>query len=202
MLIMRKLGFLWGANQLTWGKHRLVRYGDRKTRKGTPVFNRVLLAVDGSTSGDVALDFASALAREGQSAVRVVHVNELIVGGRGVAYESESEAMEIVDRAVATLRNRGIEADGVHYLANCFTVADRIAEAAQDWGADAIVFGSRRRHRWTRFRGAALRERVTALSGLPVLTAPAPLKMGSRVDAGSLERELAHSIVSSVGRSS
>ena len=58
-----------------------------------------------------------------------VHVNERIVGGRGVAYESESEAMEIVDRAVAALRGAGIGADGVHYLANCFTVGERIADA-------------------------------------------------------------------------
>jgi nucleotide-binding universal stress UspA family protein len=131
--------------------------------------------------------------------VRVVHVNELIVGGRGVAYESESEAMEIVDRAVATLRSAGIDADGVHYLANCFTVDDRIAEAAQDWGADAIVFGSNRHRRWSRLRGAGLRERVTALTGLPVLTTPAPLKVAHGVHADSLDRELAQLVAASAG---
>lgn len=164
------------------------------------VLKRILLAVDGSTSGEVALDFASSLALDGNSRVRVVHVNELIVGGRGVAYETEAEAMEIVDRAVAMLRGRGIEADGVHYLANCFAVAQRIAEAAHDWGADAIVFGSRRHHRWTRLRGGALRERVTSLSGLPVVTAPAPLKVGRRVHASALERELAEMTVVSSDR--
>jgi nucleotide-binding universal stress UspA family protein len=161
------------------------------------MFSRILVAVDGSDSGAVAVDFATALAYDLGARVRVVHVNELIVGGRGVAYESESESMEIVDHAVVALRARGIEADGVHYLANCFAVADRIAEAAHDWGADAIVFGSRRHRRWMRLRGGALRERVTAVSGLPVVTAPSPLKVGRRVDAGSLERELAQLVVSS-----
>ncbi|HWD55812.1 MAG TPA: universal stress protein, partial [Acidimicrobiales bacterium] len=142
-------------------------------------------------SGDVAVDFATAMARDLDATVRVVHVNELIVGGRGVAYESESEAMEIVDRAVTTLRRAGVGADGVHYLANCFSLAERIAEAARDWGADALVFGSKRRGRWGRLRGAGLRERVTALTGLPVLTAPAPLKVARGVHADSLERELA-----------
>ena len=54
--------------------------------------------------------------------VRVVHVNELLVGGRGFAAETELEAMDIVDRAVARLRGAGVDADGVHHLANCFTV--------------------------------------------------------------------------------
>jgi nucleotide-binding universal stress UspA family protein len=163
------------------------------------MFRRVLLAIDGSKSGDVAVDFASAMARDLGATVRVVHVNERIVGGRGVAYESEAEAKEIVDRAVAALRGTGVVADGVHYVANCFTVGERIADTARDWGADAIVFGSRRRSRWSRLRGAGLRERVTALTGLPVLTAPAPLKVARGVQGTSLDRELAQLVAASTG---
>ncbi len=162
------------------------------------MFSRILVAVDGSDSGTVAVDFATALADHPGARVRVVHINELIVGGRGVAYESESEAMEIVDGAVGTLRGRGIEADGVHYLANCFTVPQRIAEAAQDWGADVIVFGSKRR-RWARLRGGALRERVTRVSGLPVLTAPSPLKVDHELRSEALDKELAD-LLASAGR--
>ncbi len=163
------------------------------------MFSRILLAVDGRNSGDVAVDFATAMALDLDATVRVVHVNELIVGGRGTAYESESEAMEIVDRAVAALRRAGIRADGVHYLANCFAVGDRIAEAAEDWGAEAIVFGSNRRRRWSRLRGAGLRERVTALTGLPVLTAPAPLRVARGVRGDSLDREMAQLLAASAG---
>ncbi len=162
------------------------------------MFRRILLAVDGTNSGDVAVDFTTAMARDSEAVVRVVHVNELIVGGRGVAYESESEAMGVVDRAVVSLRSGGVRADGVHYLANCFTIGDRIAEAARDWGADAIVFGSKRR-RWSRFRGAGLRERVMALTGLPVVTAPAPLKTAGGMHGGSLERELSQLVAASTG---
>jgi nucleotide-binding universal stress UspA family protein len=162
------------------------------------MFSRILVAVDGSDSGTVAVDFATSLAHDPDARVRVVHVNELIVGGRGVAYESESEAMEIVDRAVAALRGRGIDADGVHYLANCFTAPERIVEAAQDWGADVIVFGSKRR-RWARLRGGALRERVTRVTSLPVLTAPAPLKVDHQVRSEALDKELAD-LLASAGR--
>ena len=47
------------------------------------MFTRILLAVDGTESGDVAVSFTSALARQFDAQVRVVHVNELLVGGRG-----------------------------------------------------------------------------------------------------------------------
>jgi nucleotide-binding universal stress UspA family protein len=150
------------------------------------MFTRILLALDGTESSEVAVSFATALARQSDSTVRVVHVNELLVGGRGYASETERESMEIVDSAVGSLRGAGVMADGVHYLANCFTIADRIAEAARDWGADVIVFGSTRRRWLARFRGAGLRERVTAITGLPVLAAPAPLQMVRRHPAREL----------------
>ena len=124
------------------------------------MFSRILVAADRTESGDAAVSFTAALAREHSATVRVVHVNELLVGGRGVAVESDLEAMDVVDTAVARLRGDGVDADGVHFLANCFTVADRIAEAAQDWGAEVIVFGSNRRRRFARFGGSGLRERV------------------------------------------
>src|ERR1700722_13708677 len=151
------------------------------------MFTRILLALDGTESSDVAVSFATALARQLDSSVRVVHVNELLVGGRGFASTTELESMEIVDEAVGRLRNEGIAADGVHYLANCFTIADRIAEAATGWGADVIVLGSKRRRWFSRFGGAGLRERVTSISGLPVLTAPAPLRMAHDNTARELE---------------
>jgi nucleotide-binding universal stress UspA family protein len=119
--------------------------------------------------------------------VRVVHVNELLVGGRGYASETERESMEIVDKAVGYLRREGVAADGVHHLANCFTIADRIAEAAHDWGADVIVFGSKRRRWLPRLGGAGLRERVTGMTGLPVLVAPPPLKVARRNTGRDLE---------------
>jgi nucleotide-binding universal stress UspA family protein len=151
------------------------------------MFTRILLALDGTESSDVAVSFATALARQFDSSIRVVHVNELLVGGRGFASRTELESMEIVDEAVGRLRHEGVAADGVHYLANCFTIADRIAEAASGWDADVIILGSKRRRWLSRFGGAGLRERVTAITGLPVLAAPAPLRMARRNPGRDLE---------------
>ena len=152
------------------------------------MFTRILLAVDRTDSNDTAVSFTAALAREFGGQVRVVHVNELLVGGRGFAAETEREAMDIVDTAVGQLRNAGVLADGVHYLANCFTLDGRIAESAIEWGADVIVFRSRRRRWLPRLAGGGLRERVAAVTGLPTLMAPPPLRLGRRSARHDLER--------------
>jgi nucleotide-binding universal stress UspA family protein len=138
------------------------------------MFTRILLAVDNGDAGPVAVSYASALASGGAAVVRVVHVNEFLVGGRGFTAETEQVAMQVVDDAVNTLRSAGVQADGVHYLANVFTVPNRIVEAAHEWAADVIVMGSTRR-RFRRLIGKGLRERVTAMTSLPIVTAPAPL---------------------------
>jgi nucleotide-binding universal stress UspA family protein len=145
------------------------------------MFDRILLAVDGSDTGHVAASFVSAMARR-SAAVRVVHVNEIIVGGRGYARLTDREAMQVVDDAVRILAVAGIPADGEVRVAAPFDVAARIADAADQWGADVIVLGSRRQRRLhrvlARLSGPSMREQVTALTVLPTLTAPAPLDLG------------------------
>jgi nucleotide-binding universal stress UspA family protein len=145
------------------------------------MFTRILLAIDdNSSSSDVATSFAIAMATEQGASVHVVHVNEYLVGGRGVAVETHSEAMHRLESAVAALRAAGVTAQGSLYLTSCFGVESRIVNAANDWSADVIVLGSRRRrHRFSRFGGKGMRERVTSLTTLPVLAAPAPLDIAN-----------------------
>jgi nucleotide-binding universal stress UspA family protein len=150
------------------------------------MFNRILLAVDNGSAGPVTVTYAGALARQSGAVVRVVHVNELLIGGRGFAAETELEAMAVVDDAVAALRGAGVQADGVHFLANCFTTANRIVEAAQEWGADVIMVGSTRRRFLRRSLGKGLRERITSLTCLPVLTGPAPLRVAGHLRVADL----------------
>ena len=46
------------------------------------MFRRILLAIDASDSSQIALSYATSLAKSSGASVRVVHVNELLVGGR------------------------------------------------------------------------------------------------------------------------
>jgi nucleotide-binding universal stress UspA family protein len=148
------------------------------------MFSRILLAIDDSKSSEVAVSFATALARQYSSAVRVVHVNEYLVGGRGFTVETQGQAIGHLEQAVSTLRAAGIATEGSLYLTSCFGVEARITNAAHDWSADVIVLGSRRRRRFARFGGKGMRERVTSLTALPVLTAPAPLEVRRGTPSG------------------
>jgi nucleotide-binding universal stress UspA family protein len=154
------------------------RTGDTEVR--STMFTRILLAIDDSSSSEAAVSFAMAMALQSHGSVRVVHVNEYLVGGRGFTVETQTQAIDHLESAVAALRQAGIPTGGSLYLTTCFGVEDRIATAAHDWSADVIVLGSRRRHRFSRFGGKGMRERVTNLTALPVLTAPAPLEVTGR----------------------
>ncbi len=150
------------------------------------MFQRLLVAIDETAAGEVEVSFATALARRSGATVHVVHANVFLVGGRGTTYETEAEAARIVDRAVAQFRAAGVEATGEALLATCFNLAPRLADAAVDSRADAIVLGSHRHRRLTRLFGRGVRERIMRVTALPVLTAPSPLKLGRRT-AGSAE---------------
>src|SRR3984957_3053560 len=94
------------------------------------MFTRILLAIDDSPSSEAAISFAVALARQSSGAVRVVHVNEYLVGGRGFTSETQTEAIHHLESAVSVLRAAGVPTEGSLYVTSCFGVAARIADAA------------------------------------------------------------------------
>jgi len=149
------------------------------------MFERILLAIDETPAGEVAVSFATAMARHSRGRVHVVHANLLLVGGRGVAVETPEQAAQVVAGALAQLR----------FTATMFDVAGRIADSARRVGADSVVLGSHRHRRVARLAGRGLRERLVRTTALPVVTAPAPLKVGRRrkgsVEIGRLARNMA-----------
>jgi nucleotide-binding universal stress UspA family protein len=146
------------------------------------MFHQLLVAIDDSPADPVAVSFAIAKAREHSSSVHVVHVNQYQVGGRGFTVRTETEATALLDRAVDDLRMSGVAATGSIVRGTCFDVATRIVESAQAWSASAIVLGSHSHRRLRRGRG--VREQVAKLSPVPVLSAPAPLKVPGKARPG------------------
>jgi nucleotide-binding universal stress UspA family protein len=143
------------------------------------VFDRLLLALDDSPAGEVATLFAVALARRTGASVHVLHVNERLVGGNGVTLRSGTESTALVSEAVQQLADAGVRAAGSVRVSSYRSVPERIVSAAFERSADAIVLGSTR-NRWLgRLFSARVRERTTRLTALPVLTAPAPLRVTS-----------------------
>jgi nucleotide-binding universal stress UspA family protein len=148
------------------------------------VFQRLLLGMDDRPAGQIGVSFATALARQHTAAVRVLYVNQFVVGGRGHTVLTSDEANQLIAGAVDELLAHGVPATGEVLRANCFDMAPRIVDAALRWRADAIVVGSHRR-RGRHFLSGGVRERVMRLSALPILTAPAPLEV-SRLQTSML----------------
>jgi nucleotide-binding universal stress UspA family protein len=134
----------------------------------------LLLALDGSESGQTALAFTIGLAAATGSQVKVLHVRELSTDPRIRPTESKADARRLVDEAVLSLRLAGIRAQGQVSSERDNWVARRIVDESTDWHCDAIILGSRRLRGLHRLAGRRTREQVLRRSPLPVITAPAP----------------------------
>lgn len=88
--------------------------------------------------------------------------------------------------ALRRLAGAGVHADGSVCVASYRGVPGRIVTAATERAAGAIVLGSDRRRRLGRLFSAQVRERTTRLTSLPVLVAPAPLRVTSSLGGGDL----------------
>jgi nucleotide-binding universal stress UspA family protein len=152
---------------------------------GPVMMRRILLALDSTESGQLAVAYAGALAAEVDASVHVIHVNRYAGGGQKAL--PGQDAVRLVKAAMHRLREAGVDASGSVTSATGWQIAARLAEAAQEQQADAIVTGSHRRRGLARWRAGGVRDRLTTLTWLPVLIAPAPL--GRSLRKGAIERE-------------
>ncbi len=152
------------------------------------MFERILLALDDTPAGEVATAFTGALAQRAGigTSVHVLHVNERLVGGRGLTLHTRREATDLVTGAVRQLADAGVRAGGSVCVSSYRAVPERIVAVAAERSAGAIVLGSTRRRRWGRLLSAQVRERTTRLTSLPVLVAPAPLQVATSLGGDDL----------------
>jgi nucleotide-binding universal stress UspA family protein len=158
------------------------------------MFDRLLLALDDSPAGEVATLFVAALARRTGATVHVLHINEQLVGGKGVTLRSQRESTGLVSGAVRQLAEAGVRAGGSVRVTSYRGVPQRIVTTALERSADAIVLGSTRNRRLGRLFSAQVRERTTRLTALPVLTAPSPLKVTSPTEVADWTDGLGHAL--------
>jgi nucleotide-binding universal stress UspA family protein len=147
------------------------------------MFDHILLALEDSPSGEMAALFAGALARRTGASVHVLHVNDRLLGGKAV-----DEAKHLVTRAVHELADSGVRASGSVRASTYRGVPGLIVAEARRRSADAIVLGSNRHRRLSRLFSSRVRERTTRLTSLPVVTAPAPLKVTSTARSANGDR--------------
>jgi nucleotide-binding universal stress UspA family protein len=107
------------------------------------VFKRILLAVDGSASSARAKEAAAALPNGSESEILVLHIREVEVTRGEHATEDSDHAVSLVNEVVADLQARGLAVTGEARSATSGHVAPAIIAAANEFGADLIVMGTR-----------------------------------------------------------
>jgi nucleotide-binding universal stress UspA family protein len=107
------------------------------------MFRKIIWATDGSELAERALPFAVELASpEGE--LIAVHVNELL-GGRAAGYPLRADEPELeqdLKARVAELREQGVNARLALVKTGTLGAAAALADAADSFGADAIVIGT------------------------------------------------------------
>jgi nucleotide-binding universal stress UspA family protein len=142
------------------------------------MFNRILVAIDGSHTAEQALQEAIKLAKELRAQLRVVNVvDEISLNWPEVGdFEEVKETFrksgrKILGNADAEMRKAGMTADIKMLEIETFGhhVADTIAAEAETWPADLIVIGTHGRRGVNRLLLGSVAESVARVATKPVL---------------------------------
>ncbi|MBI3647218.1 MAG: universal stress protein [Actinobacteria bacterium] len=134
------------------------------------MFERILLAVDGSEHSALTVPVAADLAKKYGATVTVLHVREFTKRfGADVEIDPENESQAFVDRVLAELRGEGVDARGEVRRVPAGQVPREIVDVAGDEEAGLIVMGTRGRTEWQSLLVGGVAHKVMAHATCPVL---------------------------------
>ncbi|HEX9122336.1 MAG TPA: universal stress protein [Actinomycetota bacterium] len=134
------------------------------------MFEKILLAVDGSEPSHRAVPVAADLARTHGGEVLVLHVREHeLTWGADVDVETSAEATELVDGIVADLKDQDVNVLGEVIRAPLGQTPRVILNVARDEDVGLIVMGTRGLSDWGRLLMGSVAHKVVHLAECPVL---------------------------------
>ena len=141
------------------------------------MYQRILVAIDGSDTSNLALEEAIKLAKDQHSALRLFHVVDLTMAYSLVEaphvfeYQKamETAGQQVVAECSAVARKAGIEFDAKCVVTFAKHIYDVIEEEAKEWAADLIVIGTHGRKGIRRLLLGSVAEGLTRVSSKPVL---------------------------------
>jgi nucleotide-binding universal stress UspA family protein len=136
------------------------------------MFERILMAVDGSEHARSVVARIIELAGASKSEVRVLNVHEIPWAGRTAPVASDDETKEasgLVAGVVDQFTAAGLKASGAVRQSISGRIASEIVEEANDWRASAIALGTRGRTDLEGVFTGSVCHRVLHLSKIPVL---------------------------------
>jgi Universal stress protein UspA and related nucleotide-binding proteins len=134
------------------------------------MFDKIVLAVDGSEGAKKAIPVVVDLATKSHGEVLVVYVDEM-AAWRDTALSEKGlpEAREVADAVVDELSQAGVNARAKLCRSGTAGVAKEILECADDFGADCIVMGSRGRGDLAGLLLGSVTHKVVQLAHCPVI---------------------------------
>lgn len=143
------------------------------------MFKRILVAVDGSQTAELALQTAIGLASALQAQLRIVHVADIANINQDAEFPSQSRMAEsivkngrdILSGAEASAMSAGVAAETTLITIDTLKkrIPEVIAEDAQTWSADLIVIGTHGRRGLARLFLGSVAEGVARVASKPVL---------------------------------
>jgi nucleotide-binding universal stress UspA family protein len=134
------------------------------------MFEKILLAVDGSEHSAKAVDVAGDLARRYDGEVVVLHVREHeITWGADIDIETAAEARSLVDGVVRRLKDAGVNVRGEVVRVPLGQIPRAILDMTVEEGAGLIVMGTRGLSDWGRLLMGSVAHKVVHLAEVPVL---------------------------------
>jgi nucleotide-binding universal stress UspA family protein len=134
------------------------------------MFERILLAIDGSEHSYRAVPIAGDLARRYEGEVIVLHVREHeLTWGADIDIETDREAVTLVDDVVRQLKERDVNVSGDVVRVPVGNAAKAIVDVASRDSVDLVVMGTRGLSEWERLLMGSVADKVVHLATCPVL---------------------------------
>jgi nucleotide-binding universal stress UspA family protein len=134
------------------------------------MFERIVVAVDGSREGGKTVPVAVDLAQKYGSSVTVVHVREHTkYEGSDVDLGPDVPAEELVEGIVRTFADAGVQVRGEIRRVSPGNTPEQIVEVAGDVAADLIVLGTRGMTEWKSLVLGGVANKVVHHATCPVL---------------------------------
>jgi len=143
------------------------------------MFKKILVALDGSDTANLALKEAITIAKEGNSMVRGVFVVDAyhvtpeveFITTQEVIDSMRSEAKVILEKSKKKLDLAGIKSDTkiLETDASEGRIAEVIAREAKNWSANLIVVGTHGRRGFSHFLLGSVAESIIRVTTKPVL---------------------------------
>lgn len=141
------------------------------------MYQRIMVAVDGSNTSQRGLSEAINLAKDQHAVLAIVHVVDLVIARSGGQFlnvfveSTRSISQEVVEQARKTAHDAGIEPEirTPEIVTGGYHVSETIAEFAREWHADLLVVGTHGRRGITKMLMGSVADGIVRLAPCPLL---------------------------------